>query len=134
MTRMLVIRCELYSSKNSREIHWKRGKPFVDKSDAVKRGEKILITLLGDYKLRKQWREMTRGLGYPLRVCFRIYRRTKGRFDYTNIVQSLQDCMKRCGYLPDDDANHLIPQFEPYAVDPINPRVELTIADCQTRI
>ena len=56
-----------------------------------------------------------------------IYRKTRRRFDYINIVQNLLDCMVKVGILPDDDSNHVIPAFEPYGVDKENPRVEISI-------
>ena len=35
--------------------------------------------------------------------------------------------MVRCGWLPDDDADHILPVFEQYEVDKNNPRVEISI-------
>lgn len=63
----------------------------------------------------------------PLKISFKIYRKTHRRFDYINIIQGLCDEMVRAGWLEDDDADNLIPVFEPYEVDKNNPRVEITV-------
>jgi len=64
---------------------------------------------------------------YPLRVSFKIYRETKRRFDYTNIIQGLLDAMVKADYLPDDSAEFIIPVFEKYEVDKNNPRTIISI-------
>ena len=67
------------------------------------------------------------GKKYPLKVHLFIYRKTKRRFDYVNLVQNLFDCMQMAEWLPDDDADHLIPVFDGYSVDKGNPRVEISV-------
>lgn len=120
---MLVINTELYSSKNSRQIFKSGNKTFISKSNVAKRQEKDLCQLLPLY--RNKFLSMLEGKEKPYRVHFKIYRRTKGRFDYINIIQNLCDCMVKSGLLEDDDANNLLPIFEQYEVDPNNPRVEI---------
>lgn len=120
---MLVINTELYSSKNSRQIFKSGNKTFISKSNVAKRQEKDLCQLLPLY--RNKFLSMLEGKEKPYRVHFKIYRQTKRRFDYVNIIQNLLDCMVKSGWLEDDDANNLLPIFEQYEVDPKNPRVEI---------
>lgn len=121
----IIIPIELYSSKNSRQIfvNSKTGKPFVTKSKVAKQNEKDLCRLLPLYL--NQWKYMTANKEFPLKVHFKIYRKTKRAFDYINIIQNLQDCMVKCGWLPDDNADYILPVFEQYEVDSKNPRVEI---------
>lgn len=123
---MIIIPVELYSSKNSRQVFkLGNGRTILAKSSAAKQNEKDLNMLLSLH--RYAWRKITEGQSYPLRVHFKIYRKTKRRFDYVNIIQNLLDCMVMSGWLPDDDADHILPVFEQYEVDKTNPRVELFI-------
>jgi len=122
---MITINGELYSSKNSKQIAYRGGRAVLLSSKAVQKAKE---PLLWELKLKQRtWHDMAKGKEYPLRVGFMIYRRTKGRFDYINMIQHLCDCMVEMEYLPDDNANYLIPVFLPYEVDPKNPRVEITI-------
>ncbi|WP_287372453.1 hypothetical protein [Prosthecochloris sp.] len=86
-----------------------------------------LLWILSQRELRQEWERMTADKAYPLQVRFKIYRRTHGRFDYVNILQNLLDAMVKAGYLPDDDAKHLIPIPLQYEKDPKNPRTILTV-------
>ena len=125
---MITIHGTLYSSKNHTQILRNRntGKSFVSKPKKTKQAESGLLLQLNANK--KEWGRMESShTDYPLRVQFKIYRKTKQRFDYSNICQSIFDLMVKAGYLPDDSADYFIPVFEPYEVDPKNPRVEITI-------
>lgn len=125
MVKSLVINGELYSSKNSRRILRAGNRLIVAKSAVAKAQETELI-----YKLnvnRGIWQELITGKNYPLKVEFLIYRKTKRRFDYVNIVQNLLDCMVKADYLLDDDADHIIPFFKQYQIDKNKPRVEIKI-------
>lgn len=77
--------------------------------------------------VRHSFKKMIQGKVLPLKIQFKIYRRTHGRFDYVNIVQGLLDAMVRADLIPDDDAKHIIPVFVPYEKDENNPRTEVTI-------
>jgi len=126
---MITIQGELYSSKNSREIKFNRKtkKMFVGKSDVSYNNAKDLLQILPLY--RKKFLSMLEGKKKPYRIGFKIYRKTKRRFDYINIIQNIFDCMVKAGWLEDDDANNVIPFFEPYEVDTKNPRVDIFIVD-----
>lgn len=116
---------ELYSSKNSKRI--------------VRFGEKTALIsskqYLASIKPIEQQLVLNRGKWLreigphprPLKIVFKVYRKTKRRFDYLNIFQGLCDLMVKCGWLEDDNADELIPVFEPYEVDKNNPRVEISV-------
>jgi Holliday junction resolvase RusA-like endonuclease len=126
--KMITIYGNLYSSKNSKRIAFNRKtkKSFIIKSEASLGSEKHIQLQL--QSLKSAWLKMVgKNPSYPLAVSFKIYRKTKQRFDYVNIVQQIFDLMVKAGYLPDDSANYLIPVFAPYSVDSKNPRVEIRI-------
>ncbi len=122
---MITIYGELYSSKNSKRI--------------VKFGNKMALIASKQYMAsvkpieqqlvlnRGKWLRMAEGYEKPLKVVFKIYRKTHRKFDYVNIIQGLQDLMVKCGWLPDDNADEIIPVFQPYDVDKNDPRVEIFI-------
>lgn len=120
---VITIYGELYSTKNSKRILRAGNRLFIAKSAVSKAHDKQIEQQLVIY--RKKWESLCAGKKYPLKVIFKIYRKTKRRFDYINIIQGVCDCMVRCGWLPDDDADHIIPCFEPYEVDSKNPRCEI---------
>lgn len=123
---MITIFGELYSSKNSRTGIMVGGRNVVLKSKKAQRQADVDFP----YQLsavRQQFRRLIKGRVFPLRLQFKIYRRTHGRFDYVNIVQGLLDGMVRAELIPDDDAKHIIPVFLPYEKDKDNPRTEITI-------
>ena len=122
---MITILGELYSSKNSKRIVRFGNKMALISSKAylssVKPIEQQLV--LNRYK----WLKEKENSPKPLKVAFKIYRKTHRRFDYVNIIQGLQDLMVKCKWLEDDNADEILPVFIPYEVDKHNPRVEITI-------
>ena len=121
----LVLYGELYSSKNSKRIVKFGEKYGLIPSDAYLKHKKALQTQL--CLKRYEWVKEKEGHKKPIKIDFKIYRQTKRRFDYINIVQGLLDCMTECGWIEDDNANEIIPVFEEYEVDSKNPRVEIKI-------
>ncbi|NMW17989.1 MAG: hypothetical protein HKK66_02970 [Chlorobiaceae bacterium] len=128
-----IIKGELYSSKNSRlPLIYKdpRGKTIrkVIKSHCARDHERHLLQLFtGNPAFCATFRQEAEGRPLPLKLNIKIYRRTRQRFDYTNICQNLFDCMVKCRLLPDDSADQLLPVFEPYEVDNLTPRVEMKL-------
>jgi Holliday junction resolvase RusA-like endonuclease len=118
---------ELYSSKNSRQIFLNKytGRRYIAKSTVAKTDEIELCNKL--LNIKQSFKTAARLKIKPLHIKFKIYRRTRCRFDYINIIQNLCDCMVKTGLLEDDNANELLPVFEPYSVDPLKPRVEMEI-------
>lgn len=121
----ITIYGELYSSKNSKRI--------------VRFGEKMALIASKQYLAsvkpieqqlvlnRQKWLREIEGRTSPLKIVFKVYRKTKRRFDYLNIFQGLCDMMVKCGWLVDDNADEIIPVFEPYEIDKNNPRVEISV-------
>lgn len=126
---MITIDGELYSSKNSRQIlvNKSTGRIFVSKSKVAKTDEIELTNKL--VCLRWKFKDELKGKIPPYKMVFKIYRQTHRRFDYINIIQNLCDCMVKAGIIEDDDANNLIPAFEPYGIDKEHPRVDITVRE-----
>lgn len=122
---MIVVFGELYSSKNSRIGIKVKGRNIVLKSPKAKAQEKAFALQLS--ALRSRFLAETKSKQFPLRVQFKMYRKTHGRFDFLNLAQGLCDGMVRAGLIPDDDAKHFIPSFLPYEKDSKNPRTEITV-------
>lgn len=116
---------ELYSSKNSKRIVKFGDRPALIASKqymaSVKPIEQQLVLN------RDNWLREIYGLPKPLKIVFKVYRKTRRKFDYLNIFQGLCDLMVKCGWLEDDNADEIIPVFEPYDIDKNNPRVEISI-------
>jgi Holliday junction resolvase RusA-like endonuclease len=123
---MIVVEGELYSSKNSKQIFRnKEGRSFIAKSYvAIKDAKTLSYKLL---EVKDAFLSELSGKNQPYRISFKIFRKTHRRFDYINIIQNLCDCMVKAGLLEDDNADVVIPEFEPYEVDKDNPRVEIRI-------
>lgn len=123
----IIIYGELYSTKNSKRILRAANKIFIGKSAVSKAADKVIEQQL--MLNRQKWKSLCEGKKYPLKMAFYLYRKTRRRFDWVNILQGVLDCMVRCEWLPDDDMEHLTPVFEFWAVDSKNPRVEIKILD-----
>ena len=125
---MITLYGELYSSKNSRQVVNMRGRTLVLKSKQCQRGEKefapqmeeLRDTFISECESQLENRK-------PLKIAFKIYRKTKRRFDYVNIIQSLLDLMVKHNWIIDDNADEILPVFWEYEVDKYNPRVEISI-------
>ncbi len=122
---MITIIGELYSSKNSKQIINRGGRSYLIPSSQYNAHLKPLQKQLFLY--RYNWKREIENACKPLKVTFKIYRKTRRRFDYINIIQGLADEMVRAGWLVDDNADEFIPVFEPYEVDKDKPRVEISI-------
>jgi len=122
----ITLPLELHSSKNSKQIvTLKTGKKMLINSIYARRQEKILDVLLPANK--RMWDKMKEGKQYPLKVGFFVYRKTKRRWDWQNILAGLADCMTRYEYWPDDSVFYFTPVYLGWAVDSKNPRVEISI-------
>lgn len=64
---------------------------------------------------------------YPIKVSFKFIRGSKHKFDYINPLQTILDLMVKYEWIPDDNADIIIPYFEPYSYDKVNPGVEIRI-------
>jgi len=126
---MITIDGELYSSKNSRQIVFNKntGRRYVIKSEVARTDEVELCNKL--LCVKGKFLSELKGKKQPYRIVFKIFRQSHRRFDYINIIQNLCDCMVKVGILEDDNADVIIPEFEPYEVDKIRPRVEIAVKE-----
>lgn len=60
---------------------------------------------------------------FPMKVSFKFIRGSKHKFDYVNPLQTVLDLMVRYEWIPDDNADIIIPVFEPYEYSKEEPGV-----------
>ena len=117
------------SSKNNKQMIF-RGKtsPLLLWSKTatkyVKDTEKCWKEHSNIFNLEYHWR--TKGLK-PLKVSFKFIRGSRHKFDYVNPLQTILDLMVRYGWIPDDNADVILPIFEPYEYSKDNPGVIIKI-------
>jgi len=63
----------------------------------------------------------------PLIVSFKFIRKSKHKFDYINPLQTVLDLMVRYNWIPDDNADVILPVFEPYEYNKDAPGVIIKI-------
>jgi hypothetical protein len=63
----------------------------------------------------------------PLVVSFKFIRKSKHKFDYINPLQTVLDLMVRYNWIPDDNADVILPVFEPYEYNKDAPGVIIKI-------
>lgn len=120
---MIFIKGNVPSSKNTKQ--W-TGKYLVWSKAAqkyVKETEKFWI------EERDNWLKMIKGKTFPLKVSFKFIRKSKHRFDYVNPLQTVLDLMVKYEWISDDNADVILPVFEPYEYDKDNSGVYIKIVD-----
>jgi hypothetical protein len=65
----------------------------------------------------------------PIKVSFKFIRKSKHKFDYVNPLQTILDLMVRYKWIPDDNADIVLPVFEPYEYNKNNPGVIIKILE-----
>lgn len=96
------------SSKNSQRII---GKRLIKSKVAMRCFNNYIPQLLS---IKSKWLKETADKPKPLHLHIQFVRDSRRRFDYINACQTLQDCMVKAGLIKDDNANELLPIFEPY--------------------
>ena len=116
------------SSKNGRR--W-TGKYFIA-SKAVMNYRKVTKNYYEKYA--KEFKEVYDELDKPVKITFHFVRGTKHKFDYLNPAQTIQDDMVKYGWIVDDNADFIIPDFDAYTYDKNDPGVwiELIINEKET--
>ena len=76
---------------------------------------------------REQFHRRLTGQDKPYKISFKFIRDSNRKFDYINAAQLVQDLMVHYGWVNDDNADELLPAFEPYEVDKKNAGVVITI-------
>lgn len=66
---------------------------------------------------------------FPIRVAFQFVRGSKHKFDYVNPTQTVLDLMVKYGWMEDDNADVIIPVFEPYTYSKDNPGVYIKVLE-----
>lgn len=64
---------------------------------------------------------------YPIKVSFKFIRGSKHKFDYVNPLQTVLDLMVWYKWIPDDNADVILPVFEPYEYNRDFPGVVIKI-------
>lgn len=109
------------SSKNSKT--W-TGK-FLVNSNVTTRYIKTTESYWQEY--RPRFLEAVSGLTKPYRIGFLFVRDSRRRFDYINPMQSVADLMVKHKWIEDDNADILLPYFEPYQYSKEHPGVYILI-------
>jgi hypothetical protein len=109
------------SSKNSKR--W-TGKMLIN-SKTVMRYIKESKGYYLQYK--RDFKNETKNKKYPVTVSFKFVRGSRHKFDYINPAQTVQDLMVKNGWIEDDNAEFMIPQFEQYEYDKENPGVYIKV-------
>lgn len=91
---------EVISSKNSKQIAWRDGKPFITHSQAAKRYKDTSFP----YYLEQApvFKELVKNTPRPFYCAIKFLRKTKGRFDCNNLTQMVADLMVEAGWIEDD--------------------------------
>lgn len=109
------------SSKNNRV--W-TGKYFIPSKNTIAWRKNTKQEWLSQ---RLRFIEEISKLPTPYYIELTFVRKSKHRFDYINIAQSVMDEMKHHGWLSDDDADNVKPYFGDYIYDKENPGVIIRI-------
>lgn len=100
------------SSKNSKiwtgkHLIWsKTATKYV--KETKKYWEEFAITFRNEYDKYESLSNL------PMIVSFHFVRGTKHKFDYVNPLQTILDLMVRFEWIPDDNADVILPVFEKY--------------------
>jgi len=143
-SRAIFIDGEVPSSKNSKEIGFifqkntsesrvlvrtkgtlRPVRMTLNSSKATKAYQKTRAIL---YSAKKsEFKKISKNFEPPYRVVFSFVRKTKRKFDYINAAQIVQDMMVDHGWIEDDNCEFLIPYFEKWEHDKLNPGVYISI-------
>lgn len=121
MEDIIFIPNNVPSSKNSKV--W-TGKYFVWSKTA----QKYVKDTKNDWlKYREIFIIQSWGKQLPLKVSFKFVRKSRHQFDYVNPLQTILDLMVKYEWIEDDNADVVLPVFEPYEYDKENPGVYIQI-------
>ena len=121
----IFIKGNVPSSKNSKvwtgkHLIWsKTATKYV--KDTEKYWKSHAVNFITEYTIA------TTKVGQPVKVSFKFIRGSKHKFDYVNPLQTILDLMVRYGWIPDDNADVILPVFEPYEYSKDNPGVIIKI-------
>jgi hypothetical protein len=125
MAKTIFIPGNMPSSKNSKQMIINNGRTFFVWSKAAQRyvrhSKKAYMGYTDIFK------EHLKGIEKPYRISFKFIRGSKHKFDYPNPLQTVLDLMVTYGWLDDDNADEIIPVFEPYSYSKEKPGVVIGI-------
>ncbi len=91
------------SSKNSKQ--WTGKKLVWSKLASDYRDNTATLYLM----YRQKFRAMCKDKPKPLEIGFFFVRDSRRKFDFVNLVQTIQDLMVRSEWLPDDNMDEMVP-------------------------
>ena len=127
---MIFIPGNTPSLKNSKRIISIGGRPRLIPSKTVVAYQKETAGIFELY--RNQFRleaELNTLPGWPVIVAFKFVRGSRRRFDQSNACQVIEDLMVKNHWLPDDNADILLPFFLPHEYDKDRPGCEVSVID-----
>ena len=112
------------SKKNSRQNFVSKTTHKMISLPSKKHAEYVKATAMQYKTFGREFKAAVKALAleYPLSIEFTFIRGSKHKFDYCNACQTCEDIMKG-DWIPDDDADYIIPVFTPYKYDKQNPGV-----------
>ncbi len=120
---MIFIPGNVPSSKNGRIFAKGRSLPSASCAKYYKASKKCWE----DKPTKEAFLKMVGKKEFPIYVEFHFIRNSKRRFDYINPTQTIQDLMVKHGWLPDDNADYIIPVFKPYGYDKLKSGVYIKV-------
>lgn len=78
-------------------------------------------------ELAYSFKDVVKDLPKPIVVKFTFIRGTKHKFDYVNPLQTILDEMTHNNWIPDDNADEILPVFGTYQYSKSNPGVLIEI-------
>jgi hypothetical protein len=78
---------------------------------------------------REIFLDMITDVDLPIKVAIKFVRQSKHKFDYVNPAQTILDLMVKYQWIEDDNADIIIPVFEPYKYSKEKPGVYIKLID-----
>lgn len=127
----LFIKGNVPSSKNGKQIVFKKSKtdggkiPIMIWSKAAKLYVKETKAYYEEFAhtFRNEYEKYLSLGNLPMEVHFLFVRGSKHKFDYPNPLQTVLDLMVHYKWMPDDNADIILPVFDEYKYDKDNPGV-----------
>lgn len=107
----------------------KNGRMWTGKfSIASKTTRKYYKNSEGDWEIQKYaFLNLLKDKEKPYKISFLFIRGSKHKFDYANPLNTVQDRMVKFGWIPDDDADTILPVLIPYEYDKAKPGVWIDV-------
>lgn len=116
----IIIPGEVISKKNGQKIIRCGKFPRIKAGDAYLKWEKQAVQEL-------QFKRINWTGDYPIELHMFFYRKTRRAFDYSNMVESIQDMLIKAGVILEDNFLHVIPVVSGMSIDKDHPRVVVNI-------